>query len=123
MAAPDAPTIIRNRTTDDTTELPDEKILEFLEQYEQNIDLATAEALEFMARNIKYNSVTRGGLSYSGPTLLARAEIYRTRGNAEIADTTEQDQIRANTMTRSDLYPDASSPEFSGYTWPNSIFS
>lgn len=123
MAVPDALTIVRNRTTDDIEELSDDKINEFLEQHADNVDLATAEALEYMARTDRYNSESRGNVSTSGPTLMAKAAIYRTRGENTVADTLEQDRIRTGTMKRGDIDPGDCSPEYSGYTWPNGIFS
>jgi hypothetical protein len=54
---------------------------------------------------------------------MAKAEVYRTRGVNTVADTLQEDQLRANTMRRGDLEPGVDHAEFSGYTWPNGIFS
>lgn len=112
MDAPDNVTIIRNRTTDDVTELPTAKIDEFLAQYEGNVDLASAEALEYMARQDRYNSVTRGNITESGPTLMARAATYRTRGTNLVEHVKREDAIQMGTMSRADLESGAQPPEY-----------
>lgn len=110
--APSPVQVIRNRTTDSVQALPAEKIHEFLAQYQDNVDLATAEALEYLARKVGYDSVTRGNISVSGPTLRTRATFWREKGERALAETLMETTMRTATMSRGDLHEGTTTPEY-----------
>jgi hypothetical protein len=125
--APSPINIVRNRTTDDVEALPTRKIEEFLAQHQGDVDLATYEACLYLGRAQEYQSVTRGGISVSGPTWQARAEFWLARGTQALQETQDEDAIRMGKMTRKDIYPTAETPEYGTPTTimgvPPGIFS
>jgi hypothetical protein len=94
---------VRNKTTIDTAKLTDEMIRELLAANDDVIDLAVADALEYIASKQEYTSVTRGGISVSGPTAFDRSKYYRARGERAVADAAAGDAIQIGKMTRTDL--------------------
>lgn len=96
--------IIRAKTTDSTTVLPDSIILGFLEVHADDWRLALADCLEYLAREDVYASYSRGGISRGRNELRDEARYWRAAAAMEGG-------IQSSTVTRAD-YDEATGPEF-----------
>jgi len=80
---------VRLRTTDDTEALHDATIVLILGEYNAETEsdrraLATADCLEYLARDDVYESYSRGGISVGRNRLVERAAQYRAEVGASV---------------------------------------
>jgi len=81
--AVDEVTLVRDKTTDDTEWLPDEKIQFYLDYRVDNWMLAAADCLEYMARDDIYEQYVRGDIRVTKPLLLERARELRAHATLD----------------------------------------